>query len=646
MNTTVSPGDDFYEYVNGAWIKSHSVPSDKSRYGSFDIVADETYERVKGIVTSAANNTTAPIGSLEQKIGEFYRVGMDNATIERQRLESIRAELKRIDEVSNISDVQAVSTHMLSLGIGPFFDLYASPDSKNSRIMIATLSQGGLGLPDRDFYFRQDNESNKTREQYVAHVAKMFSLMGDDPDVAETNSQTVMRIETRLANASFTNVNDMDQTKTYNKMSLKELQDFAPGIDWPRLFADAGCLDIDYVNVRNPSFFKELSTAMGNESVEDWKTFLRWSLISFTASYLSSDFVDERFDFYARKLNGQAEIKPRWKRVLDAENGAMGELIGRVYVDMYFDSLSKAKMVDLVSNLKKAFAMRIQNLTWMEPETKKKAIEKLNILEVQVGYPDEWLNYTGLDVKNDSYVQNVLRGSSFQFHHGPSGVDRIGKAVNKKLWRTNPQTVNAFANYKLVLMIFPAGILQPPFFDSNADDAVNYGAIGMAIGHEMTHNFDSEGRKFDAYGNMTDWWTPGDAASFNNSTRVLVDEYNKFEILPDLFINGNLTLAENIGDLGGLTIAYDAYKLSQSSEPEKIDGFTGDQRFFLSNAQMWRESNRIELLRTQVLTNTHSPAKFRVNGAVFNVPEFYNAFPEVQSGDKLYRPPAERPAIW
>lgn len=646
MDLSVKPGDDFYEYVDGAWIKSHPVPADKSRYGEFDIVDDKTYDNVKRIVNSAANNTSAPEGSLEQKIGEFYRVGMDNATLEKQRLETIKSYLKMIDNTSNTSDVQTVSTQMMDYGMDPFFSMYAAPDKKNSKVMIATITQGGLGLPDRDFYFRQDNESNKTREQYVTHVAKMFIFLGDSPKIAENNAVTVMRIENRLANASFTNVADNDEIKTYNKMSLEELNAFAPGMNWSRLFSALGRPDISEINVRNPSFFKELSTALQDESVADWKTFLRWKLILATAPYLSSDLEGEHFDFYGRKLNGQQEMKPRWKRILDAEYGAIGEAIGRVYVDSYFDPGSKSRMQEMVSNLKKAFGERIQNLTWMEPETKKKALTKLEGLDVQVGYPDEWLNYSKLEVKNDSYVMNVLGASKFQFHHGPYGLDRIGKPVDRKLWEMDPQETNAYADYNKVLMVFPAGILQSPFFNRDADDAINYGAIGVIIGHEMTHNFDSQGRKFDASGNLTDWWTTKDADNFNNSTEVLVDEYNMFEVLPGLHVNGNLTLQENIADFGGLTMAYRAYKLSLKGEPEKIDGFTGDQRFFLSFAQVWRESDKNESLRTRALTDTHSPARFRVDGVVFNVPEFYEAFPEVKPGDKLYRPENERPVIW
>lgn len=646
MNLSVKPGDDFYEYVDGNWIKSHPVPADKSRYGEFDIVKDRNYDLVRGIVESAANNTTAAKGSLDQKIGEFYRMGMDNATLEKQRLDPIKDMLKTIDNITNITEVLTVSTQMMDLGMDPFFSIYAAPDKKNSKIIIATLTQGGLGLPDRDFYFRQDNESNKTREQYLAHVARMLMFLGDSQNIAENNSRTVMRIETRLANSSFTNVENTDEVKTYNKMNQVELQAFAPSIDWSRLFSVLGRSDISEVNVRNPSFFKELSAALNNESIDDWKTFLRWKLISATSYYLSSDMVEEQFDFYGRKLNGQQEIKPRWKRVLDAEYGAMGEAIGRAYVDRYFDPVSKARMAEMVSNLKTAFRERIQNLTWMEQQTKQKALMKLEVLDVQVGYPEEWLNYSELEVKNDSYVMNVLRASRFQFHHGPYGLDRIGKPVNRKLWEMNPQETNAYADYNKVLMVFPAGILQPPFFFKDADDAVNYGAIGAIIGHEMIHNFDSQGRKFDASGNMTDWWTMKDADNFNNSTAVLVDEYNRFEIMPELYVNGNLTLQENIADLGGLTMAYHAYKLSVKDKTETIDGFTADQRLFLSFAQIWRQSITDESKRTLALIDTHSPARFRVNGVVFNVPEFYEAFPSVKPGDKLYRPEQERPVIW
>jgi putative endopeptidase len=644
MNLSVNPGDDFYEYADGAWIKSHPVPADKSRYSAFDIVNDRTEDRIKTIVESAANNTSAPEGCPEQKIGEFYRVGMDNATRDKQRLDPIKDKLRQIDSISNASDVQAVSTQMLDNGINPLFSMRAVPDKKNSKVIIVSLVQGGLGLSNRDLYFGQDNVSNITREIYLADIARMFVYLGDSPAVAEDNARTVMRIETRLANASFNNVDEQNVTKTYNKMSLEELQAFAPGINWSRLFSDLGRPDVSEVNVRTPPFFKELSNTLQDESVADWKTFLRWKLIFETSPYLSTDLEEEHFRI--TRLNPQQEMQPRWKRVIYVENSLMGEEIGRIYVDRYFDPDSKVRMQEMVSNLKTAYRERIQNLTWMEPETKKKALMKLEALDVQVGYPDEWLNYSELEVKNDSYVNNTFRASKFYFHYGPLGLDRVGKPVNRKIWLMNPQETNAYAYQRQIITVFPAGILQPPFFDKDADDAVNYGSIGFIIGHEMTHHFDSQGRKYDASGNMTDWWTQKDEDNFYNSTGILVDQYNKFEVLPGLYINGNLTLGENIADFGGLTIAYQAYKHSLKGEPEVVDNFTGDQRFFISYAQVWRESNTEGYIWNLVLSEPHSPSKFRVNGVVFNMPEFYKTFPNVSQGDKLYRPESERPAIW
>jgi putative endopeptidase len=474
----------------------------------------------------------------------------------------------------------------------------------------------------------------------------MFVFLGDSPEIAESNARTVMKIETRLANASFTNVNDHDEVKTYNILNLGGLQAFSPGMNWSSAFSFLGQPEIAEVNVRNPSFFKELSNIIQEETINDLKTFLRWKLILAMSPYLSSDLEIEHFNFYEKELNGQQEMKPRWKRVLDAEYRVIGGDIGRVYVNKYFDLSSKARMQEMVSNLKKAFRERIENLTWMGPETKKKAQMKLDVLDVQVGYPDEWLNYSELEVNHDSYVMNVLRGSKFKFHHSFDGLDKIGKPVDRKLWEMNPQKTNAYADFNKVLVVFPAGILQPPFFNKDADDAVNYGAIGAIIGHEMTHHFDSQGRKFDFSGNLTDWWTLKDDDSFNKNTGILVDEYNRFDILPDLHINCNLTLQENIADFGGLTMAYHAYKFSLKEEPKIINGFTGDQRFFLSFAQMWRQSETNEGLRMRALTDPHSPNRLRVNGVVFNMPEFYKAFPSVKPVDKLYRPENERPVIW
>lgn len=647
MDLSVHPGDDFYQYVNGGWLEKNPVPSDKTEYNEFKIVEDRTDEQVRMLVEQASNNRSANESSLDGKIGRFYSMGMDTDSINKQGIEPLQMELKLIDSMTTAADVQRVSAQLLSCNIiDPLFSFYASPDSKNSKVMIATLYQSGLGLPDRDYYFRKDNESAKTREDYLKFVARMFVLLGDSSQNASRDAQTIMRMETRLANASFTNVENRDAVKTYHRMTLEELEDLSPEFNWRGLLLDVGYPDIGEINVNQPAFVKELGRMMDTESAQDWKTFLRWKLISAAAPYLSSEFENESFDFYGRKLNGQEQMEPRWKRVLKTENAFLGEPIGRLYVQQYFAPQSKAKMKDMVKNLKAAFRARLQNLTWMESATKVKALEKLETMDVQVGYPEEWQNYSGLEIKNDSYVMNVLRAGRFEFDHGYSGLDKAGKPVNRNTWFAPPQDINAYAYFEMNAIFFPAGILQPPFFNSRADDAINYGAIGAVIGHEMTHGFDDQGRKFDKNGNLTDWWTKQDGANFNNSTSVLADQYDKFEALPGLYVNGNLTLGENIADMGGLTMAYYAYHLAQQSEPKKIDGFTAEQRFFLGNAQMWRENIRNESLRTQVLTNPHSPCRFRVDGVVFNMPEFYRAFTEIKPGDKLYRPEAERPVIW
>jgi len=647
MNTSIHPGDDFYRYVNGRWIEKNPVPSDKTDFNEFVIVGDRTDEQVRRLVEQASNNTSAQKSSLKWKIGRLYSIGMDTNSINRQGTGPLQGELEQIDNITTAADVQKVSTKLLSYYIiDPLFSFYASPDSKNSKVMIATIYQSGLGLPDRDYYLRMDNESAKTREDYLKFVANMSILLGESSSNASKDAQTILRMETRLANASFTNIENRDAVKTYHRMTLSELQELAPEINWTGLIQDVGYPDIEVINVNQPAFIREMGKMIETESADDWKTFLRWKLISATSPYLSSEFENESFEFYGHKLNGQEEMKPRWKRVLGTENQLLGESIGQLYIQQYFDPQSKAKMKEMVKNLKAAFRERLVNLSWMENATKVKALDKLEAMDVQVGYPDEWQDFSRLEISNDSYVMNVLRAGKFQFEHGYSGLDKAGKPVNRKTWFAPPQEVNAYAYFEMNAIFFPAGILQPPFYNALADDAINYGAIGAVIGHEMTHGFDDQGRKFDKNGNLTDWWTEQDEFNFNNSTEVLVGQYDKFEALPGLYVNGNLTLGENIADMGGLTMAYYAFHLTQPNETEKIDGFNADQRFFLGNAQMWRDNIRNESLRTKVLTNPHSPCKFRINGVVFNMPEFYRAFKDIKPGDKLYRPEDERPVIW
>ena len=645
MDTTINPGDDFYDYVNGNWIKNHPIPADKNSISAFDELADRNREEIKGIVEEAAADKNAQPGSATQKIGTFYNTGMDSVAIDKEETTPVDKYLAMIDAIKDVNDLLSVSALFQTYQLGTFFYLFSNQDSKNSASVIAGCYQAGLGLPDRDYYFNNDGPTKKLREEYVAHVAKMFELLKDSPDVAKENAQTVMKIETQLAKASFTRVENQDPQKTYNKLDIAGLNKLAPNIDWKAYFTKTGYPDINEVNIYQPTFFKELSSMMKTVSIKDWKTFLRWHFIHSTASYLSRDFVQESFDFYGNKLSGQEKMRPRWKRVLDETSADLGELIGQLYVKKYFPPEAKQRMTEMVMNLKKSLKQRIQNLTWMGPKTKEEAIAKLDKMGVKVGYPDKWRDYSGLEITSQPFVLNVLNAQNFDFRYD---MNKIGKPVDPTEWGMTPQTVNAYYNPNRNEIVFPAGILQPPFFNMNADDAVNYGAIGMVIGHEMTHGFDNMGRQFDKNGNLRDWWTKEDSKAFQEHTKMLVDQYNKYEVLDSTFVNGQMTLGENIADLGGITVALNAYKLSREGKepPKKIDGFTDLQRFFLSYAQIWRMNMRDKELRRRVKTDEHSPAKVRINGVVYNVPDFYKAFPQVKPGDKLYRPADERPVIW
>lgn len=645
MDTAIKPGDDFYDYVNGTWIKNHPVPPDKNSISAFDELMEKNRHDIREIIEEAASDKNAAPGSNTQKIGTFYNSGMDTVSIEQQGIKPIQKFFDKIDSIRNINDVQSVAAYFQTYQIGPFFYLFSNQDSKNSTSVIAGCYQAGIGLPDRDYYFNTDGPTKKIREEYLVHLTKMFELLNDNPDVAAKNAQTVMKIETELAKASFTHVENQDPQKTYNKLTPEGLAKLSPAINWKSYFANVGYPDISEVNVYQPSFLKELSAMMLTVPVDDWKTFLRWHLINTTAPYLSDDFVKQNFDFYSKSLSGQEQMKPRWKRVLDETSSDLGECIGQLYVQKYFPPEAKQKMTDLVMNLKKSLKQRIENLSWMGAETKNEAIAKLDKMGVKVGYPDKWRDYSGLEITSQPYVLNVANSGAFDFRYS---MDKIGKPVDPTEWGMTPQTVNAYYNPNRNEIVFPAGILQPPFFNMNADDAVNYGAIGMVIGHEMTHGFDNMGRQFDKDGNLRDWWTKDDSKAFEEHTKMLVDQYNKYEVLDSTFVNGQLTLGENIADLGGITVALNAYKLSLQGkeEPKPIDGFTDIQRFFMSYAQIWRTNMRDKELRRRVKTDEHSPAKIRINGVVYNVPEFYTAFPGIKPGDKLYRPVGERPVIW
>jgi putative endopeptidase len=645
MDTTIKPGDDFFAYTNGTWLKNNPIPADKNARSAIEELFEKNRHDIKGIIEDAAAANGVHPGSDTAKIGTFYNSGMDTVSIEEQGIAPLKIYFDKIEAMKNIADIQATAAYFQTYQINPFFYLFSNQDSKNSTSVIAQCYQAGLGLPDRDYYFNNDQSTRKIREKYLVHLTRIFELLKCEPAVAEKNAATIMKMETQLAKASFTNVENQDPQKTYNKLTIDGLNKLAPNIDWKSYFAQVGYPGINEVNIYQPSFFKELSSMMKSFPVDDWKTFLNWQLIYSTAPFLSKDFVKQNFDFYNATLSGQEKMEPRWKTILDATSGSMGESIGKLYVNKYFPPVAKQKMTDLVMNLKKSLKQRIENLSWMGQQTKLEALAKLDKMGVKVGYPDKWRDYSGLVITPKSYVINVLNSQAFEFRYS---MDKVGKPVDPTEWGMTPQTVNAYYNPNRNEIVFPAGILQPPFFNMDADDAINYGAIGMVIGHEMTHGFDNMGRQFDKEGNLRDWWTKEDSKAFDTHTSPLIDQYNKYEVLDSAFVNGKHTLGENIADLGGATVAYNAYKLSleDKEEPKPIDGFTDLQRFFLSYAQIWRTNMRDEELRKRVATDEHSPAKIRINGVVYNMPEFYSAFPNVKEGDKLFRTTEQRPVIW
>jgi putative endopeptidase len=645
MDTAIKPGDDFFAYVNGTWIKNNPIPADKNSKNVFDELFERNRDNIKQIITDAASEKDIPEGSNKQKIGTFYNSGMDTAKIQEQGIKPLKMFFDRIDSIKTIDDVQMTGAFLQSYSISPFFYFFSNQDSKNSSNVIAQCYQAGIGLPERDYYFNNDESTKNIREKYLAHLKKMFILLKDEPSVAEKNANTIMKLETQLAKASFTNVENQDPQKTYNKFDVAGLNKITDNIKWEAYFAQAGYPGLKEINIYQPGFFKELGSMMKSVPVDEWKTFLRWQLINSTASYLSKDFENQNFDFYFTTLSGQEKKEPRWKLVLDVTSGSLGEAIGQLYVEKFFPPAAKERMTDLVMNLKKSLKQRIENLSWMGPQTKVEALAKLDNMGVKIGYPNKWRDYSALEISSDSYVMNILNSQAFEFRFQ---MNKIGKPVDREEWGMTPQTVNAGYYPNKNEIVFPAGILQPPFFNLDADDAVNYGAIGMVIGHEMTHGFDNHGRQFDKDGNLRDWWTKEDSKLYDEKAAVLIDQYNHFEVLDSAFVNGKFTLGENIADLGGITVALNAYKftLEGKEAPKPIDGFTDLQRFFLSYAQIWRTNMRDAELRKRVKTDEHSPAKVRINGVVYNVPEFYLAFPAIKEGDKLFRPADQRPVIW
>ncbi len=645
MDTAIKAGDDFYKYANGNWLKNNPIPAEYSRYGAFEVLEEQNYKQMEEILKEVSADKSAKAGSVNQKIRDFYNTGMDTLAIDKAGFTPIAESFARIDKIKDVTELQKVISEGHIDGFAPLFYFFGSADEKNSNQVIAQLYQGGLGLPDRDYYLSEDPRSAEIRLEYVKHISRMLELIGFDKTEANKSAASIMKLETDLAKVSLTNIELRDPVANYNKTNLAGLIKMAPGFEWTGFFMDLGISDrTNEINVAQPKFFKGMASLINSTPLDDWKLYMKWHRLNQAASYLSTDIDKEHFAFFGTVLSGTTEQQPRWKRLLDETSGALGEAVGQIYVSKFFPPEAKDKMITLVGNLKLALKDRILNLKWMSEVTKKEAIAKLEKINVKVGYPDKWIDYSPLEIGTQSYYSNVLNSNRFETKRQ---FNKIGKPVDRSEWGMTPQTVNAYYSPNMNEIVFPAAILQPPFFWLDADDAVNYGAIGVVIGHEMSHGFDDQGRQYDKEGNLRDWWTSEDSDNFNKQTKVLVEQYNAFSILDSLHVDGELTLGENIADLGGVNIAYTAFLKAMNGKDmnDKIDDFTPAQRFFLSYAQVWRNNIRDKALMRRLKEDVHSPGEARVNGIVYNVQAFYEAF-NIQNTEKGYIPADKRANIW
>ena len=641
FDTSVRPQDDFYRYANGTWLKSAEIPADRSSWGAFYKLREEAQKNLRSIIEESAAMENKVEGSDEQKVGDFYLSFMDSAAIEELGVQPIKPALDRINEVSSKSELLDLMAHHLHTGESVPFYYFISPDQKKSDEYISYLYQSGLGLPDRDYYLNEAPKFKDIRSSYLKYMEDILTAAGIKDGA--TKAKSIMDLETKLAKAHWTRVENRNRDKTYNKYTIADLSKEDYNFDWAKFFNTAGVQNINDIVVYQPGFFKEFGKLFKKTSLNDWKTYFSYKMVSGNASLLSSKFVNLNFDFYSKKLRGVEQIRPRWKRGVSAVEGSLGEVVGKVYVKKFFKPEAKRRMVELVNNLQKSLGKRIEKLEWMSDETKKEALLKLSKFNAKIGYPDKWKDYSKLVVKRDDLVGNVTRSNIVEFERE---IAKLGQPIDRTEWGMTPQTVNAYYNPTMNEVVFPAAILQPPFFNMEADDAVNYGGIGYVIGHEMTHGFDDQGRKSDGDGNMRDWWTEEDNANFTKRAQVIVEQYNSYSPIDSMHINGQLTLGENIADLGGMIVAYYAYQMAlDGKEAPVIDGFTGDQRFFLGLAQVTRGVMRDEAMRQRLLTDPHSPGEYRCNGVVANMPEFYKAF-DVKEGDGLYRPDEKRVSIW
>jgi putative endopeptidase len=643
MDLNIKPGENFYLYSNGNWIKNHPVPADKPLYGSFTELYDDNQTKLKNLIDSISKSNNKQ-GSNAQKIADLYNSGMDTSQIEKDGINPIIDDLNNIDKLKNKNQIIEYVAKLHKQSIFPLFYFGDAQDDKNSSNVIGVIYQGGLGLPDRDYYFANDSRIENIRTKYKNYIKNIFILTNTPQKEAAKNAETIFNIEKQLAEISFTRLELRNPFNNYNKIDLDSIKKLSTDIDWELYFKTIGLENTSEINVSQIKFVKGLSGIIKKNTLNDWKIYLKWNIINSAAPYLTKAFEQEQFNFYGKILSGQKQMQARWKRILSTVDNALGEAIGKLYVEKYFPPASKKRMQELVQNLKKSFKNRIENLDWMTNTTKQKAIEKLNAITVKVGYPDKWKDYSNLEInKTNGYFNNIRNARIFSFNES---LKRIGKPYDKTRWGMTPQTVNAYYSPNANEIVFPAAILQPPFFYQNADDAVNYGAIGVVIGHEMTHGFDDQGKNYDKNGNLNNWWTNVDSKAFDEKKQLLIEQFNNYIELDSLHVNGELTIGENIADLGGLNISWDAFQTTeQAHDTTKIEGFSPAQRFILSYSKVWRQSILPEELMRRLKEDVHAPGDARVNIPLFNLDFMYENF-KISKNDKLYRSPENRAKIW
>jgi len=645
MDKTISPNEDFFQFINGTWLKNNTIPDDRTRWGSFDELRKMTDEDVLSIVDKAMNDASIEESSDQAKAINLYKSILNLEQRNNLGITPIKTTLTKIESINNVSDLQVYLTEMEPKGSNAFFGTYVGSDSKDSNKNVVYLGAGSMGLPDRDYYIKEDTDSKEKREEYVSHITKMLQYLGDSEEVAAKSAKQILSFETKLAIPKMDKVERRDARNRYNPMAVTDLQKTVPSINWDNYFTGLGIAKLDTVIVSQLKYIKALQEIFTEDNVSDWKAYLKWDVFNNSVGKLSEELEKSNWDFYSKTLKGAKEQRPRNERALAIVNGSVGEALGKLYVSEKFPPEAKAKAKDMITNVLKAFENRINNLAWMSDNTKLKAIEKLKATTVKIGYPDKWKDYSNLKIeKGNSYFENMQNVSEWRFKEN---ISKLGEPVDKTEWHMSPQTVNAYFNPSYNEIVFPAAILQPPFYDYKADDAVNYGGIGAVIGHEISHSFDDSGARFDKEGNLNNWWTEGDAVKFKALGKALSDQYSAIEVLPETNINGEFTLGENIGDLGGVNVGYDALQLyyEKSGKPENIDGFTGEQRYFMSWATVWRSKYRDEALKNQIKTDPHSPGMVRASQPLKNVDAFYDAF-NIKEGDSMYITEEKRVRIW